>query len=473
MSGNDIAGRWLRVSGSDQDEINQEPQIDRWIADHGYEVGPTYRLHGKSASKGAQQAKLDEMLEDMRSGVITVLVVWYSARIERRGAYDHFNLAHMVRDAGGRIEYVMEPWLNEVNAMSDAFLAMQAAANKQYTDTLSKNVTIAQDRIKANGGILGAVPWGFDIVGEKYNKKIVPTELCRQVVPQIFARCITGDSLRSIAAWLDSQGVPTSRGQAHWHESSVRFVIQSRAYAGRLLNSQGQTIAWYEPPVVPADVFERANEALTSRPHRGPSNTKNKPLLAKLRCANCGSPMYKVTRSKQKNYVYYRCYGSGAQRKGCGNMIPYAYLEAIVHGVIFLTSHEPHQTREWVEGESYASDISNVKQDIREAAEAEEFDKLPSLQAKLADLREKEKHATKGHYELHDTGLTKGQYFHSLDYEGQREYLKTRDIRVAKVPPRDGAPTVKLAIDGRDYGTVSLVVNEAAKRYDLTLEQEA
>ena len=183
--------------------------------------------------------------------------------------------------------------------------------------------------------------------------------------------------------------------------------------------------------------------------------------------------MYKVTRSKQKNYVYYRCYGSGAQRKGCGNMIPYAYLEAIVHGVIFLTSHEPHQTREWVEGESYASDISNVKQDIREAAEAEEFDKLPSLQAKLADLREKEKHATKGHYELHDTGLTKGQYFHSLDYEGQREYLKTRDIRVAKVPPRDGAPTVKLAIDGRDYGTVSLVVNEAAKRYDLTLEQEA
>jgi len=134
MSGNDIAGRWLRVSGSDQDEINQEPQIDRWIADHGYEVGPTYRLHGKSASKGAQQAKLDEMLEDMRSGVITVLVVWYSARIERRGAYDHFNLAHMVRDAGGRIEYVMEPWLNEVNAMSDAFLAMQAAANKQYTD---------------------------------------------------------------------------------------------------------------------------------------------------------------------------------------------------------------------------------------------------------------------------------------------------------------------------------------------------
>jgi DNA invertase Pin-like site-specific DNA recombinase len=465
MASKDIAGRWLRVSGTDQDEVNQEPQIDRWIADHGYEVGPTYRLHGKSASKGKQQAKLDEMLEDMRSGVITVLVVWYSARIERRGAYDHFNLAHMVRDAGGRIEYVMEPWLNEVNVMSDAFLAMQAAANKQYTDTLSRNVTIAHDRIRANGGIYGAVPWGFDIIGEKYSKQIVPTELCKQVVPQIFDRCIAGDSLRTIAAWLDSQGVPTPSGKTRWHESSVRWIILSRAYAGRLLNGQRQAIARCEA-VVPADVFERANQALTSRPHRGPSNTENKPLLAKLRCANCGSPMYKVARNKPKSYVYYRCYGSGAQRKGCGNMIPYGYLEAIVHGIVFLTSKEPHCERQWVEGQNWDAEIADVKQDIREAAEAERFEELPELQAKLAQLRSNESIA--GHYEEHGTGLTIGQYFHSLDYAGQREYLMTRDIRVAKVPPLNGVPAVRLIIDGQDYGIVSLVENEAANRYDLT-----
>ena len=45
----------------------------------------------------------------MTAGVIQVLVVWYSARIERRGAYDHFKLAYLVRQAGGRIEYVAEP----------------------------------------------------------------------------------------------------------------------------------------------------------------------------------------------------------------------------------------------------------------------------------------------------------------------------------------------------------------------------
>jgi DNA invertase Pin-like site-specific DNA recombinase len=456
MASKAIAGRWLRVSSGDQDEANQEPSIDKWIADHGYEVGPTYRLHGKSASKGKQQAKLDEMLSDMRAGRITVLVVWYSARIERRGAWDHFNLAHMVRDAGGRIEYVMEPWLNEVNAMSDAFLAMQAAANKQYTDTLSKNVLIAHDRIRANRGVYGAVPWGFDIVGEKYGKRIVPTELCKQVVPQIFERCIAGDSLRTIAAWLDSQGIPTSRGRAQWHETSVRFIVLSRAYAGRLQNRQGQTIARCEA-VVPADVFDRANQALTSRPHRGPSNAENKPLLAKIKCNRCASPMYRIARRKQKEYVYYRCYGSGAQRKGCGNMIPGSDLEDVVHAWVTLTKDEPYESLEWVEGESYDSDISDVKQDIREAAEAEEFDRLPGLQAKLADLREKQGHATKGHYERIKTGETKGQHFHGLDYDGQREYLATLDIRAEKAPKLGDVPGVRLVTDGVDYGVIRLV----------------
>jgi DNA invertase Pin-like site-specific DNA recombinase len=48
----DKAGRWLRVSTSGQSEENQEPDIDKYIADQGYEPLRTYRLHGKSASNG-------------------------------------------------------------------------------------------------------------------------------------------------------------------------------------------------------------------------------------------------------------------------------------------------------------------------------------------------------------------------------------------------------------------------------------
>ena len=147
-------------------------------------------------------------------------------------------------------------------------------------------------------------------------------------------------------------------------------------------------------------------------------------------------------------------------------MIPYDLMEEVAHMMITLISGEPHYTREWVEGQNWDAEIADVKQDIREAAEAERFEELPELQAKLAQLRSNESIA--GHYEEHGTGLTIGQYFHSLDYAGQREYLMTRDIRVAKVPPLNGVPAVRLIIDGQDYGIVSLVENEAANRYDLT-----
>ena len=57
----ETAGRWLRVSDGSQDEANQEPSIDKHIADHGYATGPTYRLHGASASKGKQQKLLTRL----------------------------------------------------------------------------------------------------------------------------------------------------------------------------------------------------------------------------------------------------------------------------------------------------------------------------------------------------------------------------------------------------------------------------
>ena len=136
------------------------------------------------------------------------------------------------------------------------------------------------------------MPWGFSIVGDKYDKKIIPTDLCRAIVPEIFARCINGDSLRMIASWLDSEGIPTPRGKTHWNESTIRWTIRQRAYAGRLQTGTGETILRCEAVISP-DVFDRANQALRTRPKRGPVSA-NKPMLAKLRCVRCGSPMYRI-----------------------------------------------------------------------------------------------------------------------------------------------------------------------------------
>lgn len=76
-------------------------------------------------------------------------------------------------------------------------------------------------------------------------------------------------------------------------------------------------------------------------------------------------------------------------------MVPLAQTDVIVAVRIFMTSTEPHRTRDWVEGESYDEQIANTKQDLREALEAERWADMPELQARLAELRKKHENATR------------------------------------------------------------------------------
>jgi DNA invertase Pin-like site-specific DNA recombinase len=97
------------VSTGDQSEANQDPDIERYCAaktNPRYKIVRRYELNDKSGSKGEQQQKLDEMLEDMRQGIIKVLVCWHSDRLERRGPEYVFRNLAQVRDAGGRIESI-------------------------------------------------------------------------------------------------------------------------------------------------------------------------------------------------------------------------------------------------------------------------------------------------------------------------------------------------------------------------------
>jgi DNA invertase Pin-like site-specific DNA recombinase len=460
ISTNELAAAWFRVSTGGQDEENQVPEVERYCAAHGYTIAERYTLNDKSASKGEQQAKLDQMLHDMREGKFTVLVCWRSNRVERRGVEAVFNLIRQVKDAGGRIESVQEGQLDTGDVAGEVLTSITAIIDHQFSVKLSQDVRLAHDRIRANGGVgPGGLPWGYRIDGPKYGKKLIPTDLCREYAPKIFARVIAGESWRAIAAWLDVEGVPTKMG-GKWNEGSIRKLIHNRVYAGRLQNeNKTVTLARCEA-VIPADVFDRAQEALRRRPQRRPPRTFDQPMLANLKCARCeDSPMYRLriqSRDGKSQYLYYRCAGRGAQRKGCGNMVPLEQTDTIVAGLIFMTDAEPYRTRHWVEGTNWDAEISDVKQDIREAAEAERFDDLPELRATLDQLRERNRHAVKGHWENDpDTGMTVGDYFDGLDADGKREYLKTRDIRVEKATPvlEPGASKgIRVVIDGKDHG---------------------
>ena len=397
----------------------------------------------------------------MRNGEISVLAIWHSDRIERRPGKALLDVLVEFGDAGGRVESVQEPTLGQLDFGGQVTTFLAGLMNHEKSRHIAEQTKLAQDRIRTNNATANRRPWGYETTGPKYNRTLVPTDICRKYVPQIFQRCIDGDSLRTIAAWLDSEGVPPVRGK-QWHEGSLRHIIMNRTYAGRRIRRgdlKEETFQTCEP-VIDADIFDRANEALRNRPKRGPvaKDLETRPMLAKLRCYRCGSPMYRISAGDGTGRVYYRCTGSGPQRKGCGNRVPYDRLERMVAVRMLAWNDQPYQTKEWVEGKNWDAKIADLTQDIRELAQNPTADRwlerMAEMQAQIVEFERKNKEEREGgHYEYTDvlnvdgSVMTIGMHFFDLDKEGRREYLKTHDIQAEKTACCGG---VRVVIDGRE-----------------------
>ena len=451
-------GAWVRVSSGGQDEANQVPQIMGYCVEHNYWVKRWYVVHAKSAYHGKQQEYLDQALADMRAGETSVLVIWHSDRIERRPGKALLDVLVEFGDAGGRVESAQEPTLGKLDFSGQVTTFVAGLVNHEKSKHIADQVKLAQDRIRANGATGNRVPWGYTTEGPKYARSLVPTELGRKYVPEIFQRCIDGDSTRTIAAWLDSMGVPTMTGK-RWHEGSIRHLLRNRTYACRRTRRNDTDTYQRCDAVITMDIFERANEALRNRPKRGPvvKDPEKRPMLAKLRCYRCDSPMYRIKAGDGTNRTYYRCFGSGPQRKGCGNRVPYLRTETMVAVRFLAWNDKPYQIRKWVTGKTWDAEIAEVMQDIQELVQdplADGFlERMAEKQTELADYTERNKNREKGHYEytdvLNDDGSVKtiGQYFYDLDDDGRREYLKTHDIRAERTACCGG---VRVVMDGRE-----------------------
>lgn len=420
----EYAGVWLRVSTGGQDENNQLPEITKWVEDRGYEVAKTYTLHGASASKGKQQAQLDQVIADMAAGLITVLVVWASDRIERRGAFNAFALAEKVRAAGGRIEYVKDSYLNEVNEMSDVMLALAATRDKMESKRKSDRSKAVHGRIRQDGGVSSRAPWGYETSGQRYAKTFTPTTEGRRIVPEVYARVIGGESLATVAKWLENE---TSRS---WWPTTVGKMIRNATYRGAVENMEGKVIHRCEP-LVDARTWRLAGEALATRPKSGPRNAENRALLAGvLKCDRCDdSPMYRHGTAKD----WYRCTGRGASRTGgCGKMVRVSFVDGVV-GMLMRDDTRDIMETVVVPGHDYAAELEEIRYEIRSLATMDlsddEYDeRLSALRAERDRLSALP--SVPDRIERRSTGQTYADKWRGMNVEERRSWLRTRGMTV-------------------------------------------
>lgn len=426
------AGILVRVSSDGQDEANQVPELERYCYDQNYRINKRYNVHDRSAYHGEHEAWLDEALDDIRSGVISVLVIVHSSRLDRREP-DVAEFYHLsIRQAGGRIESVREPMFGKSDISGRVVTMLTQDANHSYSKTLSGHVRAAHNVIRtnrANGkGLLGRAPFGYEIQGDKYSKILVPTALGLKYVPEAYDRIIDGESLATVAAWLNAEGVPTgtkfARDKNHqpikdengdpakaptWSASTVAQIIRNAVYKGQLRDSNHELAGPCEA-IVTVQTWEAAGRRLDAAPKRGPQDSANRAMLTSVLFCECGSPMYRVKTAA--SFPYYRC-AAKVTGKSC-LMIRLSTVDDAVDEIM-SANPEPVMKMAPVPGKNYDKEIDLIKAKIKALDPVDDPDygeKHAALMAEMTELKNLD--TTPDTWELRPTGQTWGGLWDGL-----------------------------------------------------------
>lgn len=330
------AAIYARISSDDGTALGVTRQVEdcrKLAADLGWQVADEYVDNDISAYTGKKRPNYERMLSDLRDGLIDAVLAYHADRLTRR-PIELEQFVETVTAAGVRhVRFVSGGEMDPGNGDGLLVLRMLGAVAANESASKSRRVRRKMDEVAAAGRPHGGArrPYGFA------DDKITVRPAEAEVIRQIAARYLAGESLRSIAVWLDDQGVTTVTGKA-WNTTTLRGLLRSGRIAG-LREHRGEVVG---PAVWDAIITPAQRDRILARMAEAASTGRRTPrrylLSGMLRCHRCGGKLYSAARVDTRRYV---CL-SGPDHGGCGGtMIVAAPVEELVTDAVLYRLDTP------------------------------------------------------------------------------------------------------------------------------------
>lgn len=277
----------------------------------GWTVAEEYVDDDVSAFSGKPRPAYDRMVEDLEAGRVDAILAWHIDRLYRRPLELEHLLAVCERVGVTDLRTVAGSFdLGTGDGMLVARLLTAVAANESDAKRRRgrrKMLEIAEAGLPHGGGTR---PFGF--LPDKTTHD--PREA--QVIRDLTERALAGESLPSLARWLDENDIRTVTGKK-WRTPVVRQILLNPRYYG-VRSHGGKPLGpavW--KPVITPEQGEALHRLLTN-PDRRTNRAARRYLLSGMcRCAKCGSQMVSMPRYETRRYL---C-RSGNDFGGCGSMV--------------------------------------------------------------------------------------------------------------------------------------------------------
>ena len=264
-----------------------------------------------SAFSGKRRPAYERMVDDIADGHRDGVLVYHVDRLTRR-PMELEQFLEIVTSAKVRhVQFVSGANVDIGNGDGLMVLRMMAAVAANETASKSRRVKRKLDEIAAAGMPHGGSrrPFGFEV--DKITHR--PDEA--NVIRDIVARFLAGESLMSLARWMDDQGIKSVFDKP-WRTGTLRDMMTAPRTAG-IREHAGQIIgpAVWEPIITPDD-RNRVLALITQRRVTRERTPRSYLLTGMLKCSRCSHTMYSSRRVDVRRYV---C-SSSPDHGGCGRM---------------------------------------------------------------------------------------------------------------------------------------------------------
>ena len=302
---------------------NQREAAEAFVksqAHEGWSLLPGAYDDGGFSGGSLDRPALQQLLAEVRAGRVDVIVVYKVDRLTR-SLSDFAKLVELFEACGVSFVSVTQAF-NTTTSMGRLTLNVLLSFAQFEREVTAERIRDKVAASKRKGMRMGGpVPLGYMV----RDKKLVPHPEEADTVRLIFRRYMELGCLSALLESLAQQGIVTkrsarrngsTRGGIPFTRGPLAFLLRNRAYGGEVIH-KGRHYRGEQEAIVPPDLFEPVQAALSAKAHRTGRPTVNGDAPLKgLLFDQHGRRMLPATANKRG--ARYRYYVTGAHGQGRG-----------------------------------------------------------------------------------------------------------------------------------------------------------
>lgn len=312
-----IAACYIRVSTDDQLEYSPDSQlsaIQTYAKNNGYILPKEFifiEQEGRSGRNAQKREAFQKMIgtAKLKPKPFDTLLLWKFSRFARNRE-DSIVYKSMLRKQGIDVISISEPIGDD--KMSVILEAMIEAMDEYYSINLAEEVRRGMTEKIRRGENVTIAPFGYKIE----NKQLVIIPEQAEIVKAVFQKYVNGDSLRSIAVWLNDNNVKSRHGN-QIQVRNIKYWLKNSIYNGYVHwspvgNEKDKTaeetylVKGIHEPIISDELWKKTQNKLkiqNSQPYKRWDNSTTFILSGIVRCAECNHALVRSSK------VYMHCSG--------------------------------------------------------------------------------------------------------------------------------------------------------------------